>query len=171
MQQPCTNGLVPRFAEHSKGACSRVSGDDNVGFAAAGGAGHAEALPSLQLGAVHARVEHGEFSLCQASGRPDAVAGVAVPDGDLLGARGCRLGADCLPDLRQATQTSRPCRKQGSCLLGGYKLPFRPPSAMASLQAHKELMPCYASHPLWRCVEPHRCINIGNIIINIGDTS
>ena len=163
--------MVPRFAEHSKGACSRVSGDDSVGFAAAGGAGHAEALPSLQLGAVHARVEHGEFSLCQASGRPDAVAGVAVPDGDLLGARGCRLGADCLPDLRQATQTSRPCRKQGSCLLGGYKLPFRPPSAMASLQAHKELMPCYASHPLWRCVEPHGCINIGNIIINIGDTS
>ena len=135
-----------------------------MGLAAAGGAGHAEALPSLQLGAVNARVERGELSLCQASGRPDAVAGVAVLDGDLLGARGCRLGADCLPDLRQATQASRPCRKQGSCLLGGYKLPFRPPAAMASLQAHKEEMPCYASHPLWRCVEPHGCINMGNII-------
>ena len=79
--------------------CIRVSGCNSVCHFAAGRAGDTDTLSSLQLCAVHVRVERVELGLRDAVGCPDGVAGLAILHCDHLGACGPSLGAHCLANL------------------------------------------------------------------------
>ena len=105
---------------------------------AAGRAGDTDTLSSLQLCAVHVRVERVELGLRDAVGCPDGVAGLAILHCDHLGACGPSLGAHCLANLhsqRRDVQVNNlleamcgpncygmpavlDCQQFGACVLG-----------------------------------------------------